>query len=143
MSRDARGPAVGRVVVGVGACRGVPAADLDALIDDALARVGLDTADVRALATIDLRAAEPGIVAVAARRGWPLVSYPAAELAAEAVPNPTAFARVRVGTSSVAEAAAQRAARDLGAAAELLLPKLPGTTATVAVARGVAADPPA
>jgi cobalt-precorrin 5A hydrolase/precorrin-3B C17-methyltransferase len=124
------------VAVGVGACRGVTAAELDALIDVALDALGMTDAEVAVLATIELRAAEPGIVAVAARRGWTLVAFTAGELAAEPVPNPTAFARANVGTPSVAEAAAQRAARDFGGPVELIAAKRAGTMATVAVARG-------
>jgi cobalamin biosynthesis protein CbiG len=124
------------VAVGVGACRGVTAEELDGLIDVALAALGLTVAEVAVLATIELRASEPGIVAVATRRGWTLLAFTAAELAAEPVPNPTAFARAKVGTPSVAEAAAQRAARAFGGPVELIAAKRAGTMATVAVARG-------
>jgi cobalt-precorrin 5A hydrolase/precorrin-3B C17-methyltransferase len=123
------------LVVGVGASRGVPPAELDALIDAALADAGLAAASVRALATVDVKADEVGILAVAERRGWPLVTYPATELAAESVPNPSDVVLAAVGTPSVAEAAAQRAARDAGRSAELVVPKRASAMATVAVAR--------
>jgi cobalt-precorrin 5A hydrolase/precorrin-3B C17-methyltransferase len=123
------------LVVGVGASRGVPAAELDALIDAALADAGLAAASVRALATVDLKADEVGILAVAERRGWPLVTYTADELAAESVPNPSEVVLAAVGTPSVAEAAAQRAARDAGRSAELVAPKRAAAMSTVAIAR--------
>jgi cobalt-precorrin 5A hydrolase/precorrin-3B C17-methyltransferase len=123
------------LVVGVGASRGVPAEELDALIDAALAGAGLAAASVRAVATVDVKADEVGILAVAERRGWPLVTYPAGELAGEEVPNPSAVVLAAVGTPSVAEAAAQRAARDAGRAARLVAPKRASAMATVAVAR--------
>lgn len=135
---DAAGDLIYRppsLVVGVGASRGAPADELASLIDAALAGAGLAAESVRALATIDLKAAEPGIVEVAQRRGWPVLTYPAAELAAQPVPNPSEVVRAAVGTPSVAEAAALRAARQHGRAAELVVPKQAGATTTVAVAR--------
>jgi cobalt-precorrin 5A hydrolase / precorrin-3B C17-methyltransferase len=123
------------LIVGVGARPGVSADDLDALIGKALAATGLDPARVVALATIDRRAAEPGMIEVAARRGWPLVGYPADQLAGEeAVPHPSALAEAAIGTASVAEAAALRAVRDCGGDPILLVGKRTSGTATVAVA---------
>ena len=123
------------LVVGVGASRGVPAGELAALIDEALAGAGLAEQSVRALATVDLKAGEPGILAVAERRGWPLVTYPAGALAEEEVPNPSEVVRAAVGTPSVAEAAALRAAREAGRGAALVTAKRASAMGTVAVAR--------
>lgn len=135
---DAAGDLVYRppsLVVGVGGSRGVPAAELDELVTAGLAAAGLAPESVRALATVDLKATEPGIVEVARRRRWPLLTYPAAELAAEDVPNPSEVVRAAVGTPSVAEAAALRAARGHGRDSALVLPKRASAMATVAVAR--------
>jgi cobalt-precorrin 5A hydrolase/precorrin-3B C17-methyltransferase len=135
---DATGDLVYRppsLVVGVGASRNVPADELDALIGAALADAGLADASVRALATVDLKADEVGILTVAQRRGWPLITFTAAELATEQVPNPSDVVRAAVGTPSVAEAAAQRAAREAGRGTELVVPKRASAMATVAVAR--------
>lgn len=123
------------LVVGVGASRGAPAAEVGALVDLALREAGLSPLSVAHLATVDAKAAEPGILAAARERGWPVVTHPAATLAAIAVPNPSAVVAAAVGTPSVAEAAVL--ARGGG---DLLVPKrtLPGVdpaTATVAVAR--------
>ena len=123
------------LVVGVGASRGVPAGELDALIDAVLADAGLAAASVRALATVDLKADEEGILEVAARRGWPLLTFTAAELAGEAVPNPSEVVRAAVGTPSVAEASALRAARAAGRDAVLVAPKRAAAMCTAAVAR--------
>ncbi|HLZ38560.1 MAG TPA: precorrin-3B C(17)-methyltransferase, partial [Mycobacteriales bacterium] len=57
-------------------------------------------------ATLDAKADEPGVVAAAAARGWPIVAHPAAALAAVGVPNPSEPVRDAVRTPSVAEAAA-------------------------------------
>jgi cobalt-precorrin 5A hydrolase/precorrin-3B C17-methyltransferase len=123
------------LVVGVGASRGAPADEIDALITAALTGSGLAAGSVRALATVDVKTGEPGIVTVAERRGWPVVAYPAAELAGVAVPNPSEVVRAAVGTPSVAEAAALKAARDAGRHADLVAPKRASAMATVAVAR--------
>jgi cobalt-precorrin 5A hydrolase/precorrin-3B C17-methyltransferase len=133
---DAEGDLVYRppsLVVGVGASRGVTAEAVGAVVDAALR--GLAPESVRALATVDLKADEEGIRAVARERGWPLLTYPAADLAGEDVPNPSEVVRAAVGTPSVAEAAALRAARDAGRGATLVVPKQVTPTATAAVAR--------
>ncbi|RKR92360.1 cobalt-precorrin 5A hydrolase [Micromonospora pisi] len=122
------------LIVGVGARPGVDSDELDALVGAALAAIGLAPERVAALATVDRRVVEPGLVEVAGRRGWPLVGYPALELAREAVPHPSALVRAATGTPSVAEAAALRAVRDRGAEPVLLLPKRASGAATVAVA---------
>ncbi|ACY96900.1 precorrin-3B C(17)-methyltransferase [Thermomonospora curvata] len=123
------------LVVGVGAVRGVSAAEVGALIDRALDEAGLSPASVRCVATIDLKADEEGIIAAARERGWPVRTYPAATLAQVAVPNPAEVVRAEVGTPSVAEAAALHAARRCGRDAELVVPKRKSAAATVAVAR--------
>ncbi|PZG14462.1 precorrin-3B C(17)-methyltransferase [Micromonospora craterilacus] len=118
------------LVAGVGASRGVPAPEVRDLLAKVLAGVGLSPASLRHLASADVKADEPGIVATAEASGVPLVTYPAAELAAVDVPNPSEVVRAAVGTPSVAEAAAL-----IGGEAELLVPKTATAMATVAVAR--------
>jgi cobalt-precorrin 5A hydrolase len=95
-----RGDAV--ITVGIGAVSGVTAEEVLAAVDAVLPP---GTTDVR-LVTLDVRAAEPGIAQAVARRGWPLTGYSPAELAAVAVPAPSARVAALVGTPSVAEAAA-------------------------------------
>ncbi|GIJ47607.1 precorrin-3B C(17)-methyltransferase [Virgisporangium aliadipatigenens] len=136
--RDAVGDLVYRppsLVVGVGASRGAPAEEISALIDAALE--GLAPESVRAIATADIKADEPGIRAVAQARGWPVVTFTAAELSTVDVPNPSEVVRDAVGTPSVAEAAALRAAGVAGRRSDLVVQKLVGTMSTVAVARVV------
>jgi cobalt-precorrin 5A hydrolase/precorrin-3B C17-methyltransferase len=120
------------LVIGVGASRGAPAAEIAELIAAGLADAGLARESVCALATVDLKATEPGIVDVAEANGWPLRTFPAEELARVTVPHPSEVVRAAVGTPSVAEAAALLAT---GTGAELVLPKRVGAMATVAVAR--------
>lgn len=70
----------------------------------------LGDAVIGCLATVDRRAAEPGLVAAAAELGVPVVVFEAQDLAAVPVPHPSARAAEAIGTPSVAEAAALLAA---------------------------------
>jgi cobalt-precorrin 5A hydrolase/precorrin-3B C17-methyltransferase len=118
------------VVLGIGCERGVTLAELD----DALA--GLDLSGLRAVASIDVKADETAIVALAARAGVPFSVFPAETLAAQDVPNPSEIVRAEVGTPSVAESAALVAARDLtGGEPTLVLPKRKHGRVTVSLAR--------
>ena len=95
------------LVVGVGASRGVSAREVLATIDAALAAGGLAPESVVRLASVDLKADEPGLLQAAAMRGWPLVFHSAAALASVEVPNPSAVVAAETGTPSVSEAAAR------------------------------------
>lgn len=116
-----------KIVVGVGARRGVTADEVVALVAAALEEAGLPPQSVTHLATVDAKAGEPGIVEAAARFGWPLVTHPVARLAAVDVPGPGAASLAALGTASVAEAAA------LVDTDALLVPKRTSATATVAI----------
>jgi len=118
------------LIVGAGASRGVPAAEIGQLIDDALAELGLSPRSVSYLATVEAKADEDGLQAAAAQRGWRVVTHPAERLAAVPVPNPSEVVRRAVGTPSVAEAAAL-----IHPGATLLAAKRASAHATVAVAR--------
>ena len=117
------------LVLGVGASRGVSASELLGLIDRTLTGAGLSAGSVTGLATVDVKASEPGIIETAALRGWPVTAYPAELLARVEVPNPSAAPLAAVGTPSVAEAAALTSGDDL------VVAKRKSAMATVAVAR--------
>src|SRR5271166_2209944 len=119
------------LLFGVGASRGAPAEQIGQLIDGTLAELGLSAESVRYIATADVKADEPGLLAAAAERGWPVVTFPAGRLAAVPVPNPSEVVRRAVGTPSVAEAAAL-----VEPGVTLLAAKRASAHATVAVARG-------
>ncbi|HLI41161.1 MAG TPA: precorrin-3B C(17)-methyltransferase [Streptosporangiaceae bacterium] len=123
------------LVVGVGASRGVSAAEAGTLVDEALADAGLSPRSVRLAASIDLKSDEDGLVRAAGERGWPLAFFPAADLAAVRVPHPSEAVRAATGTPSVAEAAALLGARQGGGGGVLVVAKRAGARATVAVAR--------
>lgn len=123
-----------RLVVGVGGRAGVTVAEVCALVEETLRGAGLATGAVTALATVEAKAAEPGITGAAERFGVPLRSYSAEQLAAVPVPHPSDAARTATGTPSVAEAAA------LAGGGELLVPKRRSVAATCAVATSLAHD---
>ncbi|WP_435205828.1 precorrin-3B C(17)-methyltransferase [Micromonospora sp. bgisy143] len=123
------------LVAGVGASRGVPAAEVAELLHRVLAQAGLDPASLRCLASADIKAAEAGIRSTADTLGVPLVTWPAARLAAVDVPHPSEVVRAAVGTPSVAEAAALLGADGRTDDATLLVGKTATAMATVAVAR--------
>lgn len=126
------------VALGLGCDRGTPAETIARAIDEALARAGAGLADVHAVASIDLKADEAGLLELAARHGWMIAFHPAATLAAVPVPNPSETVRRHTGTPSVSEAAALLAAgTDL---TQLIVEKhkrrgSDGRNATVSVAR--------
>ncbi|WP_406057291.1 Rv2231c family pyridoxal phosphate-dependent protein CobC [Streptomyces sp. NBC_01077] len=96
--------------LGVGARAGVPVDEVLALVEAVLREAGLTRADVRSLATLEARAAEPGVTGAAAELGVPVRAFTAGELAAVPVPHPSALPLAATGTASVAEAAALLAA---------------------------------
>lgn len=128
----------GPLALGLGCDRGTPAATIARAIDEALAACRGRLADVRAVASIDLKADEAGLLQLAASKGWQLRFYPAAELAAVDVPHPSETVRKYTGTPSVSEAAALLAA---GAGRSALLIEKhkaqgpDGRNATVSIAR--------
>ena len=99
-----------RLALGLGCDRGTPAATILRAIDEALAQAGVTLAEVGAVASIDLKADEAGLLEVAAGYGWTIRFYAAAELAQVVVPNPSETVRKHTGTPSVSEAAALLAA---------------------------------
>ncbi|WP_313952245.1 cobalamin biosynthesis protein [Accumulibacter sp.] len=126
------------LALGLGCDRGTPAATINQAISEALAACGGQPSDVRAVASIDLKADEAGLLQVARERAWCIHFYAAAELAAVDVPNPSETVRRHTGSASVSEAAALLAA---GAdKADLIVEKHKlrgpdGRNATISIAR--------
>ncbi|WP_437577798.1 cobalt-precorrin 5A hydrolase [Sorangium sp. So ce887] len=126
------------LVLGVGCDRGAPLDMVERGVDRLLDEHGLSVQSVKALATIDKKADEEALLALSARRGWPLVTFTAEELdATEGIENPSETVKKHVGARGVAEPAALRAA----GATRLLVPKRAytepgvGRSMTLAVAR--------
>lgn len=95
-----------RIALGLGCDRGTPARTISQAVDEALATCGADSGDVAAVASIDIKADEAGLLSFAQVRGWQIRFYPAAELATVEVLNPSETVRKHTGTPSVSEAAA-------------------------------------
>ncbi|MBM2619977.1 cobalamin biosynthesis protein [Actinoplanes sp. LDG1-06] len=128
-------PGRGRaVVVGLGARPSATMADLLTAVDTTLTTAGLSASDVTTLATLDRRGGDSAVREMAVDRGWQLALFAAADLAATPVPSPSGAVAAAVGTPSVAEAAALRAA---GPDASLLVPKRIFPNVTVAIATAV------
>jgi cobalt-precorrin 5A hydrolase/precorrin-3B C17-methyltransferase len=114
------------IVAGIGCRRGVASAEIIGLVEHAFAAVGQSPSLLAAIASLDRKADEPGLLAAAAYFGVPLRTFIAGELSvSETGVSPKVQALV--GTSSVAEAAALRAGT-------LLAPKLKSAHATCALA---------
>jgi cobalt-precorrin 5A hydrolase len=102
------------LALGLGCDRGTSVATLEDAVAAALAILGADSGQVGAVASIDLKSDEAGLSQLAARHGWPLVFYSAAQLAAVRASNPSETVRRHTGTASVSEAAALLAAGRTG-----------------------------
>jgi len=134
-------------VAGLGCARGTGATELSALLERALARAGWAPGELTALASLDLKGDEAGLRALAARLGLPLLTFPAAALAALAprLANPSPVVAAAVGCPGVAEGAALAAAEGLAGAGEgrLVVEKIKTDRATCALAEAhPAAEPP-
>lgn len=120
--------------LGVGCERDAAPEELRALVDDTLAEAGLAPEAVAGLASLDLKADEEAVLALAESRGLPVRFFGAAELEAEArrLVNPSETVFREVGCHGVAEGAALALA---GPQAELIVPKRKSRSATCAIAR--------
>lgn len=93
-------------VVGAGCRRGCEPATLQDSVETALASLGLAPEAVSTLATIDLKAAEPAVVELAAKHGWRLRTFSAQALAAQGGDFASSeFVRTHVGVDNVCERA--------------------------------------
>ena len=116
------------VVVGVGCRRGCEAEILQDCVEAALAGLCLAPEAVATLATIDLKAAEPAVVELAAKHGWRLRTFSAQALAAQGGDFASSeFVRTHVGVDNVCE----RALACCGAARVLNKQAHQGTTVAV------------
>jgi cobalt-precorrin 5A hydrolase / precorrin-3B C17-methyltransferase len=96
--------------VGIGCERGTPQALIEHAISQVFTTRHLALEAIAGIATLELKADEPGLVAFCQAHYWPLHCFTAQTLKAIPVPNPSATVEAAVGTPSVAEAAAIRAA---------------------------------
>jgi cobalt-precorrin 5A hydrolase len=117
------------LILGIGCKRGTPFENIEAALTDFLHKHGRNILGIKALATIDLKKDEPGLLALAEKYKLPFLTYTAEELAAYALSNGSDFVQSVTGTPSVSEAAAL-----LASGGKTLVPKTiyPGITLSLA-----------
>jgi len=117
------------LVAGVGCSRGTDPDEILGLLRRSLAEAGLTEKSVAAIASIDVKRDEPGLLEAAEKLDVPIRFHTAKALRAVETPNPSEVVREAVGTPSVAEAAA------ISTGAGLVMEKRKSANATVAVGR--------
>ncbi|HIJ63956.1 MAG TPA: precorrin-3B C(17)-methyltransferase [Rhodospirillaceae bacterium] len=130
------------LALGVGCERDTDPAELIALAEQCLAEAGLAAGAVACVASLELKADEPAVHALAAHLGVAARFFTAAALEAEfpRLATPSAVVFRETGCHGVAEGAALAAA---GAAGQLLLAKRKSARATCAIAGAASAIDPA
>ncbi len=126
--------------LGVGCERGTSAAVIAAGVAQALEQGGLSSLAVAGVASLDLKADEPGLLEVCRDRQWPLRCYDAQTLKQTSVPHPSEVVAQAVGTPSVAEAAALRTADTAELKVTKQVVRLAGEPGAVTVAVAEAAQ---
>ena len=117
------------LVAGVGCSRGAGAEEILGFLRRSLAEAGLTEESVAALASIDMKRDEVGLLEAAEKLDVPIHFHPAEALSMVKAPNPSEVVREAVGTPSVAEAAV------VSSGAELVLEKRKSANVTVAIGR--------
>lgn len=95
-----------QIAIGIGCDRGTSLSTLQDALSEALAIANADLADVTAIASINLKADEVGLLALADLHGWTVTFYTPEQLATVPVPNPSETVLKYTGSPSVSEAAA-------------------------------------
>jgi len=118
------------LVVGLGCRKGIRADDIDATVGQALLKVSRTQAEIREIATIDLKGEERGILEWCERAGVPLRVIPRALIRERPwVTNPSAWVRAKVGVDGVCEPCALLATFR----GRLILPKTTSNGVAVAI----------
>jgi cobalt-precorrin 5A hydrolase / cobalt-factor III methyltransferase / precorrin-3B C17-methyltransferase len=117
------------LIAGIGCSRGVGEEEILDLLRRSLVEAGLTEKSVAALASIDVKRDEAGLLEAAKKLDVTIHFHSAQALRAVEAPNPSELVREAVGTPSVAEAAV------VSSGAELVLEKRKSANVTVAVGR--------
>ncbi|MBV7563109.1 cobalamin biosynthesis protein [Pseudomonas sp. sia0905] len=126
------------LVAGLGCRRECSLEELLSLLDDTLAEHGSSTAELKALASSDHKAGEPGLLQLAAHLNLPIHFLPAEVLAGYhgRLSQTSAIAQRVTGSPGVSEASALALAeRSSNRPARLWITKRKSPNATMAVAR--------
>ncbi len=136
MSISILNPPQGALWLGIGCQRGTSRQVLEAAIAQVCHTYELPETAIAGVGTIDRKVQEPGLLELCRDRGWHVQFYSAEQLNQVLIPNPSSGVSQRLGTTSVAEAAALLAA---GPSARLQVSKqvlqFQGQFVTVAIAR--------
>lgn len=121
------------LVLGLGCERGTSTAEVIALAEEAFSSAGLDMAALVLVASLDTRADEPAIQAVARHYSVPFRVFDPSTLEAETwrLANPSEIVFQHTGCHGVAEASALAA---VGPGGNLVVPKMKSAHATAAIA---------
>jgi cobalt-precorrin 5A hydrolase / precorrin-3B C17-methyltransferase len=117
------------LVAGVGCSRGVDADEIFDLLHRSFAEARLSEKSVVALASIDVKNDESGLLEAAEKLDVPIHFHSAENLRAVETPNPSEVVREAVGTPSVSEAAV------ISSGAELVMEKRKSESVTLAIGR--------
>ncbi|ETK15632.1 MULTISPECIES: cobalamin biosynthesis protein [Pseudomonas] len=125
------------LVVGLGCQRGCDLHTLLALFDSALAEGGIERQRITALASLDRKQQEPGLLALAQKLNLPLQCFSAEQLVVfeHRLSHKSDIAFAHTGCYGIAESAALALAEQLaGSPARLLITRQKSTQATFALA---------
>jgi len=119
------------LVLGIGCNRGTTMEEIEQVILETLAELRLSKKSVKAVASIDLKKNELGLLELTAKYNWQFVTYTPEELNEIPIDNPSETVFKYTGAYGVSEPAAMRYAN----AKELLLEKKKSGNVTISIAR--------
>lgn len=95
------------IVLGMGCNRGTSADEIESVIKETLAELRFSIKSVKALATIELKKDEEGLIEVCSKYGWPFVWYSPEELNTVKLEEPSETVYKFTGAYGVSEPAAK------------------------------------
>lgn len=120
------------LVAGIGCNRNIEMEEMQAFLEKVLETYNLASTSLKGIASIDVKADESGLIALAEHLDLPLIFFNRQELAqVSEIKNPSTVVEKYVGVKSVCEAAAILATRN----GTLIVPKQSTQNVTVAIAR--------
>ncbi|OEH93124.1 cobalt-precorrin 5A hydrolase [Bacillus solimangrovi] len=118
------------IVLGIGCNRGTSAEEIEAVIEDALQQLKISKKSVKAIATIDLKKDEEGLLEITRKHQWQFVYYTPEQLNEVPFENRSEVVYKYTGAYGVSEPAAKL----YSGAKELLLEKQKSGNVTISVA---------
>jgi cobalt-precorrin 5A hydrolase len=120
------------LVAGIGCNRNTGMEEMKVLLQDVLEMNNLASSSLKCMASIDVKADEPGLITLAQNLGLTVIFFTRQELnQVKGIKNPSTIVEKHVGVKSVCEAAAIRAAQN----GTLIVPKQSTRNVTLAIAR--------